>query len=108
MRGDCLRECGYVSRSCLRKEKDSLSTTLVIFGRSAKLVNGRWKTSDPQLRQLLNIYTETLTIPSHYPPQSREQLTAEAVVRDLGGRIIEQKPDPLDDDRMSDGESTVY
>lgn len=104
----CLRECGYVSRVCSAGEKDSLSITLVVFGKRAKLVNGRWKTSDRELRKLLDIYVETITIPSHYPPQSREQLTAEAVVRDLGGRIIEQKPDPLDDDCSSDGKLKVY
>ncbi len=85
-----------------------MSVTIRISGKRATLARGKWRSGVPSLQQLLNNHLATLRVPGHYPPSTRELMTAEAAVRDLGAVIIDHNPQPTDASRMADGRPKVY
>lgn len=86
-----------------------MSVTINIADKQAVLADGKWRSADAAIAELLNLHPATLELPAHYPPAARERLAAEAAVQELGASIIRVRP-ILDSDTglMPDGRSKVY
>lgn len=85
-----------------------MSVTIEIADYQAVLADGRWRSANALLAELLNNHLANLELPAHYPPGDLELLAAQAAVRDFGAQIIDHHLQPADPSRMPDGRLKVY
>lgn len=86
-----------------------MSVKIDIAGTQAVLADGKWRSANSELAELLNLQLANLELPGHYPLADLERLAAQAAVDDFGALIITRNP-PRDTDsgRMPDGRLKVY
>lgn len=87
-----------------------MSVTVKIAGQQAVLADGKWRSANEGLRDLLNAHLEVaqLEIPAHWPPNARELAAARAAAEAFNGQIIDSHPNPAEPSRMPDGRLIVH